>query len=401
MIALNEDLFVLANATNGDLASLCKALWGWKPCTAWIAGRACQVSECACKRAAKLEPFFDYYRNATAYYLPDDVGSTNPALTSHGDLIDIIAALQSSQDRPRSQITEDFFAARAKNGRPVPPESDQNRAFNLAARVITMVQPSAEYQSDGLLEAGMQPAMWRGDESFSNFVRSLFPKREHPALQPRSDVPASARVSVRSVTAKRLKTIAGLNIVPTDDLRRHLSLDESGTVSVYHFTSVLKEHLAAGGRNGSGRERGLGTQEPRGAIPAQLATETLATLKDILFPDDPASQSTLRTLVAKKQFDPDIIRVIDSPLYRAAVGSSISYQYWGSRLLDLHEEIEHPTPRGSLWTWMERKSGSRYVMMATLLGVIIAIVLGVCGLAVSIFQAWVGWQQWQHPIASG
>ena len=66
-------------------------------------------------------------------------------------------------------------------------------------------------------------------------------------------------------------------------------------------------------------------------------------------------------------------------------------------MVELYEELDDPTPPGFLERWLERKSGSRYVMMVTLIGVGIAIVLGILALAVSVFQAWVGWQQWQHP----
>ena len=46
--------------------------------------------------------------------------------------------------------------------------------------------------------------------------------------------------------AKRLKKIAKLKIVPTGDLSSHLHLDEeNGTVSIFHYTRVLKENLAA------------------------------------------------------------------------------------------------------------------------------------------------------------
>ncbi len=37
-------------------------------------------------------------------------------------------------------------------------------------------------------------------------------------------------------------------------------------------------------------------------------------------------------------------------------------------------------------------------MMATLGGVVIAIILDALSLAVSIFQAWVGYQPWKHPV---
>jgi hypothetical protein len=138
--------------------------------------------------------------------------------------------------------------------------------------------------------------------------------------------------------------------------------------------------------------------DDREKIPPDLALETLFTKKDVLFPDDRRSQSLLRALVEKHKLDPDISRIFLSASYRARTGGSMRYQYWGFRLLDLQDELENPTPRGFIEKWLERKSGARYVMLATLAGVTIAVVLGMAALAVSIFQAWVGWQQWQHPL---
>jgi len=66
----------------------------------------------------------------------------------------------------------------------------------------------------------------------------------------------------------------------------------------------------------------------------------------------------------------------------------------------LYDELENPKARGWIETWAERKSGARYVMMATLIGVAIAVLLGVASLAVSNYQAWVAYQQWQHPVLS-
>lgn len=63
-----------------------------------------------------------------------------------------------------------------------------------------------------------------------------------------------------------------------------------------------------------------------------------------------------------------------------------------------YDEVQNPTPRGWLYTWLERKSGARYVMMATLIGVIIAVIIGILGLGVATFQAWVSYQQWKHPL---
>jgi hypothetical protein len=108
------------------------------------------------------------------------------------------------------------------------------------------VQSSAENQSDGLLEAGVQPVTWHSDQSLAKFLTSVFPKRGHPALSPIDDVSLSARIHLSSITAKRLKKVAGLEIIPTSNLGDHLLLDEkNGTVAIFHCTSVLKEFLDA------------------------------------------------------------------------------------------------------------------------------------------------------------
>lgn len=132
-------------------------------------------------------------------------------------------------------------------------------------------------------------------------------------------------------------------------------------------------------------------------MPRELALETLLTIKEVLFPLDADSQHLLRTLVNKHSFDPDNLR-FDTGAWRRADEKRIAYRYWGARLADLQEQMEAPTPKGFLERWMERRSGARYVMMATLAGVVLAVVLGALSLAVSVFQAWVGYQQWQHPV---
>jgi len=39
------------------------------------------------------------------------------------------------------------------------------------------------------------------------------------------------------------------------------------------------------------------------------------------------------------------------------------------------------------------------MIMATLVGVIFAVVLGMASLAVSSYQTWIAYQAWQHPVA--
>jgi hypothetical protein len=79
----------------------------------------------------------------------------------------------------------------------------------------------------------------------------------------------------------------------------------------------------------------------------------------------------------------------------------ISYHYFGARLADLYEELEIPKPRSWVERWLEQKSGARYIMMATVIGVAFAVLLGIASLVVSSYQAWLTYQQWQHPMVTG
>jgi len=136
----------------------------------------------------------------------------------------------------------------------------------------------------------------------------------------------------------------------------------------------------------------------RGNIPRRLALETLDTVHKILFPSDQDSQAILSSLISHKNFDEDCLRY-ESARYRKDDETDSTGLYWGARLADLFDEVQNPTARGWFQTRLERKSGARYVMMATLVGVVIAIVLGLLGLVVATFQAWVAWQQWKHPVS--
>jgi len=100
--------------------------------------------------------------------------------------------------------------------------------------------------------------------------------------------------------------------------------------------------------------------------------------------------------VSTAGFDRETLR-FDSSSIRRPEEKSIKYRYFGARLLDLHAELQDPTPRGLVEKWLQRRSGARYVMLATLIGVIFAVILGMCALALSALQTWIAWQQWRHP----
>jgi hypothetical protein len=126
-------------------------------------------------------------------------------------------------------------------------------------------------------------------------------------------------------------------------------------------------------------------------LPRRLALETLHTLQ-ILFLLDYESSKILNSLISREGFDPGCSQ-FESTDYQMSSENEKIFHYWMAHLVDLDREVENPTPRG-IRRWLEMRSGARYVMMVT----IIAIILGVLGLAVQSFQAWVSYQQWKHPV---
>ena len=154
----------------------------------------------------------------------------------HGDLFRIIQLLKENSEVPRSDLTKQYFSNCGKDDELH--ITDQHRAFNLAVRVMTMINCSVESQS-----LGSETVVWRNDKSLQEFMASTFPIREHPSLSARDLTFSDVK---RLLTAKRLKEIAGLKLQGTDDLRNHLHLDQkTGILQIYHHTSVLKEHLMA------------------------------------------------------------------------------------------------------------------------------------------------------------
>jgi len=79
--------------------------------------------------------------------------------------------------------------------------------------------------------------------------------------------------------------------------------------------------------------------------------------------------------------------------YRREDEKEISNRYWGTRLLDLYDELQEPTPRG-FSQWVQARTKKRHFMILTIAGIVFAVLT----LALGIFQAWVSYQQWKHPV---
>ncbi|TGO63691.1 hypothetical protein BCON_0011g00310 [Botryotinia convoluta] len=100
-----------------------------------------------------------------------------------------------------------------------------------------------------------------------------------------------------------------------------------------------------------------------GVLPRALALEVLDSIQKILFPlADVKTKELLLSLTSPStcNFDPDMLRGFEK--------------------------------------WFERKSSPRFVMMATIAGVMFAVFLGLLSLALGGFQAYVGYMAWKHPV---
>ncbi|KIW26149.1 uncharacterized protein PV07_09269 [Cladophialophora immunda] len=387
--------FPLEHVSDQQLQRLCEVLWSWKICLSCKAGQGCTTPHCSWPRSQRLAGYFAFYKDITALYVPEFLPGSHPALRSHEDLFEIIRVLKSQPDVPRFQLTKHYFSTRDGGNAPMPPISDQDRAVSLAVRAMAMVKCSAEKQSLDFVELGTKSLQWRQEISLSQFVTEAFPETSHPALSEKDNTGSSLEIKAQ-LTAQRLKKIAGLKFQPTSDLGEHLKLDQKlGVVHIFHHTAFLTEHLIAS--QSISTTVSVGKAIELANIPRQLALESLDSVQRILFPPDIHSQSLLRSLVSKAAFDPDCLRFESAP-YRSDDENDITYHHFCSRLMDLYDETISPTPRSLVDKWVEKRSGARHVMMATLVGVIIAIILGILSLAVSIFQAWVGYQAWKHPL---
>jgi hypothetical protein len=238
------DSHPLKTPTAAELQRLCQALWGWEACANCQAQRPCHPPRCPWQQhSPRLGNFFTYYREVTFSYIPNLLGTSTPALTGHEDICSIIRTLQTRPSASRSDITTECFPTPGKAA--TLSKDDQHRAINLAVKVMFMVTCTSGTRSPGLLELGAGPTQWQDDVSLTQLFTAMFPTTDHPLLNDLSGADGSASTVRGSLTASRLKKTARLKFRGTDDLRHHLRLDtKTGVVEIYHFTSVLKQHLA-------------------------------------------------------------------------------------------------------------------------------------------------------------
>jgi hypothetical protein len=376
---------------------ICQQLWKWALCNGCLNDEIC-IGDCPSVRIRRLAKYFEYYRDITRTYFPEIRDGRQAGLRTHVELLNVIGIFQSNTDKTRAALLESLATWKSLDGSlDLQHKDDGTSALNLVVKITLMINCGVYDQSAGLLEAGTVARSWQDNTKFSQFFTESFPTTDIPAL---NDPHSSSIAAVKSaLLARKLKKHAGISFQPTDDICHHLRLNQqSGVLQIFHNTSFLKEHLRI--TRDSVRTLSVADSLKQGALPRQLVLEILDSIQKILFPlSDPKSRAILQSLTTSRatNFDPDCLR-FESSAIRRQDERNISYFYFGSRLMALYDELENPTPRSWMEKWLERRSAPRYVMMATLLGVIFAVLLGLAGLAVASYQTWITYQQWKHPI---
>ncbi|KAF5538495.1 hypothetical protein FMEXI_9364 [Fusarium mexicanum] len=369
------------------------ALWSWDLSQACNERRphACVHQRCIGGRIPQLQRYFAYYKAIVSTYM-DATSANTRRIETHEDLFQVVSILKSNPDATLSELCRLTLPSTSSQR---PDETRQVDAVALGVKALLMIDPSALHHSSDRLEKGTYRIHWREDVPLSKYIQDSFPLGNHNVLSyNNSELFAEVKKGLKAVN---LKKRLGITIRATSDIRNHLHFDRKNNyVEVYHYTSFLKEQLRV--TQDVGDCSSPSSSLKRGVLPRQLVLEVLDSLQGTLFPlSDPRSKKLLRSLISKCSFDPDILNFEVSTVRRVGE-ESVPYVYLADRLADLYNELQTPRPRGWLQQSMQRKSGARHVMMATLIGVIFAVLLGIASLAVSSYQTWIAYQAWKHPV---
>ncbi|KAF5619019.1 hypothetical protein F52700_11879 [Fusarium sp. NRRL 52700] len=369
------------------------ALWSWNLSQSCNERRphACIHQRCIGGRIPQLQRYFAYYKAIVSTYM-DATSENSRRIETHEDLFQVVSVLKSNPDATLSELCRMTLPSTSSQ---TADKTRQVDAVALGVKALLMIDPSALHHSSDRLEKGTYRIHWREDVPLSKYIQDSFPLGNHNVLS-YNNSESFAEVK-KELKAVNLKKRLGITIRATSDIRNHLHFDrKNNCLEVYHYTSFLKEQLRV--TRDVGDCSSPSSSIKRGVLPRQLVLEVLDSLQGTLFPlSDPRSKKLLRSLISKCSFDPDILNFEVSTVRRVGE-ESVPYVYLADRLADLYNELQTPRPRGWLQQSMQRKSGARHVMMATLIGVIFAVLLGIASLAVSSYQTWIAYQAWKHPV---
>ncbi|MCJ1332111.1 hypothetical protein MMC10_008803 [Thelotrema lepadinum] len=380
---------LLSALTEKERLGLCNALWEWEVCADCL-GSKCRNDDCPAGRLKTIQQYFEYYQEqCLVYERTKGEKAGNQVLSQHEDLFNLVRLVRSEL-----HLTKQGLAQKTGDDVPWVDETAMEKrmvALDLAGKVLYMVPCSTDatsLQDTAVLEPGTNRAPWQSDSTFFEHFSVYFPSRKRRT----ADLPRD----LSDLNAENLSHV-GVTFVPTDDLSSHLRFDPKAMkVQIFHHGAFLKENLRQSKEKGD-RLSPLSREE---VLRRLVYLEILDSTQKLLFPcNSRKSFALLKHLVHKHGLDASILSFESGSIRaRASRETEPSYQFLARRIMDLYEELQNPTPRGRFEQWLERRSGARYAMMATMIGVAFAVFLGFLSLGVSVLQAWIAWQTWKHPI---
>jgi hypothetical protein len=355
-----------------------QSLLAWKLCGKCTANPSCTQLECPWSQADCCDAFWNLYHRITVAYTPECLGR-RPALKSHEELLSMVEKIKSRKTIPRRTVLQEIFEADQANSKKPPTASDQNRVFNIVASLNLLMDLGVLHDAGLMSSRKVTHAFWRDGVSAEGFIREAFPKGPAYALSHVEDMLPALR-------ADKLQKHAKLRFRATDDIRHHLLLDKKEKIVwVFHQMTALRQRVSAADQ--------VTTAD---LLPKDLMLEVLDTIHLVLFPPLLGPQNLLAHLVRKDDWDKGLLSDVTAS-YRDNTDAVVSFPYFGNRLKELHIESQSPTPHGWLQKRLVRR-GNEYMLTLTMYGVLAAVALGFLTLVTTIFQSWVAWQQWKHPV---
>ncbi|KAI0974901.1 hypothetical protein F4678DRAFT_421199 [Xylaria arbuscula] len=363
-----------------------EVLWSWQCCDDCKTSNRRRSIACYCSsHISRVKRYLQYYEGLVLDY-HDELPLEGQPFKTHGDIWKAISLL-----RNRPELTRTEFSELISDSSLVP--KDQKLLMDATAlivKIICMIDCSNLHYSPGRLEEGNYGPFWGDQAPFNKYLQDLFTPQDHPIWSSRYGQNEVLYARKSQLRATKLKKRLNLTFRPTHDIRDHLRLDiRRNELHIFHYVSFLKENLRARKDSSS-----------LYLLPRQLLLEVLDSTQRILFPiSDAKSRKLLRSLISDSDysFDPETERFELSTVCNPGE-ENIPYVYFANQLEELFQESQSPRPRTWLEKQMQRRSGARYMMLATLIGVLFAVLLGVLALILSAIQTWIAYQAWKHPV---
>ncbi|EKJ68475.1 hypothetical protein FPSE_11483 [Fusarium pseudograminearum CS3096] len=296
---------ISSDINQNSARQLAVALWSWDICQNCKKQKGAQCNDQGCpgSRIDQIQRYLQYYKAVVSTFT-DALSTPTRNNITHSDILRIISILKSNPNATLSDIRRLVSPYTNTNAQHTHDNSEAD-SVALAVKAMLMIDPSIIDSSSDRLERGTFRLHWKEDVPLSKYIQDSFPTHNHNVLSyNNSELFADAKRQLKAINLKkRLK----ITIRATSDIRNHLLFDRRNRIlEVYHYASFLKEQLRV--TRDVGDCSSPSSSLKKGVLPRQLVLEILDSLQGTLFPlSDAKSKTLVRSLIAKCNFDPDIL----------------------------------------------------------------------------------------------